>query len=87
MIDVTAAIIIRDGKVFIAKRSANSNLPGKWEFPGGKTDEGETPQECLARELNEEFDIAVTSGEFVVESEHHYEQKTVRLVAFEVSTG
>ena len=54
MINVTAAIIERNGKILIAKRSSNSSLPNKWEFPGGKIDEGETPEECLTRELKEE---------------------------------
>ncbi len=67
MIDVTAAIIYRDGKIFIAKRSSTSSLPSKWEFPGGKVDVGETLEECLTRELYEEFGIIVTVGDFVAE--------------------
>jgi 8-oxo-dGTP diphosphatase len=84
MINVTAAIMERDGKIFIAKRSSTSSLPNKWEFPGGKIEVGETPEECLARELYEEFDIIVTTGEFFVESVYQYERKTVRLLAFKV---
>jgi 8-oxo-dGTP diphosphatase len=68
MIDVTAAILYRDGKIFIAKRSSTSSLPSKWEFPGGKVDVGETLEECLTRELYEEFGIIVTIGDFVAES-------------------
>ena len=86
MIDVTAAIIKRDGKIFIAKRSSTSSLPNKWEFPGGKIDSGETPEECLKRELYEEFDIMVAVGDFLAESVYEYEQKTVRLMAFQVNT-
>lgn len=56
-IDVTAAILFRDSKVLIAKRKGGKHLGGKWEFPGGKVEPGETPEECLARELEEEFDI------------------------------
>ncbi len=51
MINVTAAIIKRDGRILIAKRSSTSSLPNKWEFPGGKVESGETPEECLQREL------------------------------------
>ena len=65
MINVTAAIMERNGKIFIAKRSSNSRLPNKWEFPGGKVEVGETPEQCLRRELKEEFDIEVTIGDFV----------------------
>ena len=84
MINVTAAIMQRDGKILIAKRSSTSSLPNKWEFPGGKVEVGETPEECLARELYEEFDIIVTVGEFFSESVYQYERKTVRLLAFKV---
>jgi 8-oxo-dGTP diphosphatase len=68
MINVTAAIIERDGKILIAKRSSTSSLPNKWEFPGGKVEAGETTEECLARELWEEFNVEVTVGEFFTES-------------------
>jgi 8-oxo-dGTP diphosphatase len=86
MIDVTAAIIKRDGNILIAKRSSNSSLPNKWEFPGGKVDGGETPEECLARELYEEFDSIVTVGNFLIESVYQYEHKTIRVMAFQVFT-
>jgi 8-oxo-dGTP diphosphatase len=86
MIDVTAAIIRRNGKVLIAKRSSTSSLPNKWEFPGGKIDDGETPEECLKRELQEEFEIIVDVGDYLTESVYQYEQKTIRLIAFQVST-
>ena len=68
MINVTAAIIERYGKFLIAKRSSKISLPNKWEFPGGKVKEGETPEECLQRELLEEFEIDVTIGDFFSES-------------------
>jgi 8-oxo-dGTP diphosphatase len=84
MINVTAAIIERDGKILIAKRSSTSSLPNKWEFPGGKVEVGETPEICLARELYEEFDIIVTVGDFIAESVYQYEKKTVRLLGFRV---
>lgn len=47
MKEVTAAIIKNNGKVLIAKRAENQDLAGKWEFPGGKVEPGETPEECL----------------------------------------
>jgi 8-oxo-dGTP diphosphatase len=86
MIDVTAAIIRRNGKILIAKRSSTSSLPNKWEFPGGKIDDGETPKECLKRELQEEFDIIVDVGDYLTESVYQYEQRTIRLIAFHVNT-
>ena len=86
MINVTAAIIIKDNKVFIAKRSSTSSLPNKWEFPGGKVEIGDTPEECLARELFEEFNINVIVEEFVAESVYQYERQQIRLIAFRVKT-
>jgi len=84
MINVTAAIIERNSKILIAKRSSTGSLPNKWEFPGGKIEIGESPEECLARELWEEFNIEVTVGEFFAESIYHYDHAFVRLIAYSV---
>lgn len=61
MTAVTAGIIEKEGRVLICKRPEGKRLAGVWEFPGGKLEAGETPEECLARELNEElgFDARV----------------------------
>jgi 8-oxo-dGTP diphosphatase len=56
---VACAIIEHDGKVLAAQRSDRMSLPLKWEFPGGKINEGESVEECLKRELMEELGIAV----------------------------
>ncbi|EAX47152.1 NUDIX hydrolase [Thermosinus carboxydivorans Nor1] len=64
MKEVTAAIIINDGKVLIAQRAENQKLAGKWEFPGGKIESGETPEECLIREINEELGINIEVNDF-----------------------
>ena len=82
MIDVTAAILIEDGKVLIAKRKPTDKLPDKWEFPGGKIEPDETPQDCLAREMKEEFGITVSVGEFLGESVYHYDHGPIRLLAY-----
>ena len=52
-----AALIDVDGRVLICKRPQGKHLAGMWEFPGGKVEEGETPEACLIRELNEELGI------------------------------
>jgi len=83
-IDVTAAIIVNDGKVFAARRKPGIHLAGFWEFPGGKLEEGETPEQCLARELQEEFTITTRVGAFVGESVFDYGTKVVRLMAYQV---
>lgn len=80
---VTAAIIRKGSKILIAKRAPNKHLSGYWEFPGGKIEECETPQECLRRELREELGIIVNVGSFFMENEHHYGDKIIQLKAYE----
>ena len=60
-IEVTAAIIIQDGKVFATQRGYG-DWKGWWEFPGGKMEPGETPQEALTREIHEELDAEIEIG-------------------------
>lgn len=84
MINVTAAIIEKEGKVLAARRKVGSHLEGYWEFPGGKLEEGETPEECLRRELAEEFKIDSRVGIFIGESVYDYGNKIVRLRAYRV---
>ncbi len=59
MIQVTCAILLRDGLVMAAQRSATMRLPLKWEFPGGKIEAGESAEACIRRELQEELGIKV----------------------------
>ena len=82
MIDVTAAILSNNGRLLIAQRKTTGKLPNKWEFPGGKIEPGETPEECLKREMKEEFDIGVTIGEYLGESIFHYDHGSIRLLAY-----
>jgi 8-oxo-dGTP diphosphatase len=79
---VTAAILIRDEKVFIGQRKSGKQMANLWEFPGGKLEEGETPQECLVREMREEFGIEVATREYFGESLYHYEHGAIRLLAY-----
>ena len=60
---VTAALLTREGKVLIALRKAGKHMGRKWEFPGGKIRPGETPEECLRRELAEELEIETRIGD------------------------
>ena len=84
MIEVTAGILVRDSKIFIAKRKAGGRLPGKWEFPGGKIEDGETPEACLKRELAEELDIESTVGNHLWDGTYHYDFGTIRLLVYRV---
>ena len=79
---VAAAIIEKDSKVLIARRRKNDTLGGKWEFPGGKIEPGETPEECLKRELKEEFDIETEIGDFVISNIFLYHFIPIELLAY-----
>jgi len=81
-IRVACAIIERGGKVLCTKRSESMSLPLKWEFPGGKINDGESPQECLKRELTEELGIEVSVGAPLTVSTYHYPTFSVTLYPF-----
>jgi 8-oxo-dGTP diphosphatase len=80
---VTAAIIRRGATVLLARRASGS-LQGKWEFPGGKLEAGESEEECLARELREELGLEVRVGAFLTESHFNYGTGSILLKAYEV---
>lgn len=82
MINVAAAIIIKENRILAAKKRAGLHLAGHWEFPGGKVEESETPEECLERELYEEFGVSCKVGEFLASSVHNYPQKRIRLLGY-----
>ena len=81
---VVAAIMVEEGKVFIARRRKEKKLGGLWEFPGGKVEEGESPESGLRRELAEELGIDVTVGRYVGEAQCQYPHGAVQLKAYEV---
>jgi mutator protein MutT len=82
MIDVAAALVFREGKLLITQRLAQAHLGGLWEFPGGKREPGESFQECLSRELDEELGIEVDVQEEIESIIHEYPEKTVCLKFF-----
>jgi 8-oxo-dGTP diphosphatase len=82
MIDVTAAILIVNDRVLIGRRRPGVSQSGMWEFPGGKIRPGETPQQCLKREIREELGIEIDVGDFFGESVYAYPDKTIRLIAY-----
>lgn len=81
-IHVTCAIIERNGLVLTAQRSASTSLALKWEFPGGKIDQGESPEECLRRELMEELNIGVIVGPALSPYTHRYPSFFITLYPF-----
>ena len=82
LIDVSAALIFREGRLLITQRPAESHLGGLWEFPGGKREAGETFEQCLVRELREELGIEVAVQELFDEITHDYAEKSVHLKFF-----
>ena len=66
------AAIIRDGDKIFATRRGHGEFKGGWEFPGGKVEAGETPEEALIREVREELDIEIAVGELVETVEYDY---------------
>jgi 8-oxo-dGTP diphosphatase len=81
-IHVACAIIERYGLVLAAQRSATMSLPLKWEFPGGKLEAGESPEECLRRELIEELGVTIAVGKALPRHTHSYDTFTVTLYPF-----
>jgi 8-oxo-dGTP diphosphatase len=81
---VTAAILIKDQNILIAQRKVGDKLANKWEFPGGTIEDGESPEQCLKREIKEEFDIDVSVGEYIGESVYHYNHGSIRLLAYKI---
>jgi len=84
IIQVTAAVIIHEDKILIARRRRDQHMGLKWEFPGGKIRKNETPGDCLARELFEEFSIKTRIRELFHRNIHHYEKKSIELISFRV---
>jgi 8-oxo-dGTP diphosphatase len=89
LIFVTRAILIQNGCLLAAQRPVTMSLPLKWELPGGKIESGENPQEGLAREAMEEFNLEISVGEALPELDHHFRDRHYRMLPFlcEVTSG
>ena len=78
-VDVAIGVLVRDGRILIARRPDEVVLGGCWELPGGKVEPGETPADCVVREFAEEVGLTVAVGEALEVIEHAYDHATVRL--------
>lgn len=67
-----AAAVIKDGERVFATARGYGDYKGKWEFPGGKIEEGETPRQALKREIEEELDTEINVGEYICTVEYDY---------------
>ncbi len=79
---VSAAVIEHDGRYLVTRRQKGVHLEGFWEFPGGKCEEQETREECLARELREELGVGATVGRELLVVSHQYPDRRVELHFF-----
>lgn len=82
MIHVSCAIILNKGKVLICQRSPKMSLALKWEFPGGKVEEGESKEQCLKREIKEELGLGIQIQEALPYITHHYPDFSITLYPF-----
>lgn len=82
VIEVSAGLVFRSGRLLITQRHADAHLGGLWEFPGGKRESQETFEQCLQRELREELGVEVIVGELFDTVTHAYPERTVLLKFF-----
>ena len=82
MIKVVCGIIWKGDKVLICRRKPDKSLGGFWEFPGGKLENDESPEQCLERELFEELGMRVNQIEFLGTSHHAYSNFEIELLGF-----
>ncbi|WP_444930050.1 8-oxo-dGTP diphosphatase MutT [Microbulbifer sp. SSSA002] len=86
VVHVAVGVVIReDGKILIARRPDHLHMGGRWEFPGGKVEQGESVQDALYRELLEEVAIELQELRPLVEIRHDYPEKTVLLDTWQVT--
>ena len=80
MLRVACAIIIQNNKVLAVQRGTNMKMAGKWEFPGGKLELGETPSLCIVREILEELAMKIQVVEVWPSTTHDYNEFKIELI-------
>jgi 8-oxo-dGTP diphosphatase len=79
---VVAAVVVRNGSVLLSRRPPGKHLAGLWEFPGGKIEEGESPETALAREVREELGLAISSPRPYAFVHHEYPEKRILMLTY-----
>ena len=82
---VAAGVCIHEGRLLASLRGEGSHLAGHWEFPGGKLEAGESPEQCVVREFREELGIEVAVARIREVVYYRYERKTVLLLFYDCS--
>ncbi|MEN8229627.1 MAG: (deoxy)nucleoside triphosphate pyrophosphohydrolase [Bacteroidota bacterium] len=82
MTEVTCAIIIENERILVTQRSEKMPHPLKWEFPGGKVKEGESPEYCIKREIREELGLKVAVKQLLPSVKHTYGNHSIKLIPF-----
>ena len=84
VLEVCCGIIEESGKMYALRRGGGMKMPGKWEFPGGKVEAGESAESALHRELLEELQIKIEILEHMEAVQHDYPEFTIHLIPFRV---
>ena len=89
MITVVAAVIVDGARILICQRRHDDRFPLLWEFPGGKVEAGESPEQALVRELKEELGVEALAGRELYRTLHRYHELSdaIELIFFSASIG
>ncbi|HKI88547.1 MAG TPA: NUDIX domain-containing protein [Draconibacterium sp.] len=87
MLKVTCACIVKEGRILVTQRGADTYHPFLWEFPGGKIKPDETPEACIKREIREELELEIKILKPMVSVQHNYQTKQIELIPFLCSTN
>ncbi len=79
---VAAGVVLKDGRVLLTRRAKGQHLAGLWEFPGGKLEDEEAPEDCVVRECREECGIEVGVDEIFEVTHHRYPERAVLLLFY-----
>jgi len=84
MVVSTAGILRRENRYLVVRRKPGTSIGEKWEFPGGKTEQGESPRDALVREWEEELSLKIRVGDLIFQGHFKNRQTDYKLQAFEV---
>ncbi len=80
--EVTAAVIRRNGRVLIAQRAKDDELPLMWEFPGGKLEPGETLEQCIVREMEEELGVTIRVTGVLTTTDYRFADRHIHFTVY-----